>query len=757
MAQALDFVSPVALVWTIIALLAAAVLLAAAPLRRPSARGEDAPVHEFSAARALRHIHRVAGAPHPIGSPEHAAVRDYLLAQLADLGVSATVQRATVIDESPGMAEGSVVRHVADVENVVATMPGTGNGDVVLLVAHYDSVDASPGANDNGAAVAALLEVARALTSSPNGFRNDVVLLFSDAEEIGQLGVRAFLEDHECARRIGVVLNFEGRGSRGPVLMFETGRRGTELITMLGRSGGRGFVSSLFEEVYRRLPNQTDFTVFKAAGLPGLNFAHIDGYTHYHSAGDTPDTVDPRTVQHQGNYALGMLRELGDADLGRLTGARDRNFFSVGRGRIVSYPTRLARPLTAVVTAAWLAVLVLGCVRADLHPGAVLIGTIALIAPPGLVVLIVPLLSARLGPLSPEFSYYGHADRGNTPYLIAVVALPVGLHAATVAVLAGPVGVPNLAAGASLWWVVLAWVTVRWLPGANYLVLWPLAAVTAFAALLSTVDGPWAGLVGLAVLLVVSVGLVAPLVPLTFAGLSIKMSVVPSLVTALLCGLLLAPLAVLGFGLAAVALVVAMSGLAVAAWSFRRDTESRRFRGVLYALNADDGNAVLASVEPEHAGPDPSHGSLPEFFADSVHEFTHRRAPALPLPAPSISVIADDRRDAERVVVVRLASTRGAYEATAFITGTPILEYTVDGVTGAAATADWELWLHTIPPAGRVLRVTVPNDRPFRLRLMDRTPGTPPGAAPPRARPAPALGRGLLCNSTYVSSSINFQ
>lgn len=757
MAPVLDFVSPVALTWTTIALLACAGLLAAAPLRRPRARAEDAPAHEFSAARAMRHILRVARAPHPVGSAEHAAVRDYLLAQLAALGVSATVQRATVIDESPGMAEGSTVRHVADVENVIATVPGSENGDVVLLIAHYDSVDASPGANDNGAAVAALLEVARALTSSPARLRNDVVLLFSDAEEIGQLGARAFLENHECVPRIGVVLNFEGRGSRGPVLMFETGKRGTELTTMLGRASCRGFVSSLFEEVYRRLPNQTDFAVFQAAGLPGLNFAYVDGYTRYHSAGDTPDTVDPKTVQHQGEYALGMLRELGDADLARLNSTEDRNFFSVGRGRVVSYPTRLAMPLTAAATVAWLAVGVLGCLRADLHPGAVLVAALALVVPPGLVALVVPWLAARLGPLSPEFSYYGHSDRGNAPYLVAVVAVAVGLHASTVTVLADPVGVRNLAAGASLWWVVLAWATVRWLPGANYLLLWPLVAATAFAGLLSTVDSPWTGLIGLSVLVVVSVGLVAPLVPLTFAGLSIRMSVVPSLVTALLCGLLLIPLAVLGPGLAATALLVTVLSLAVAVWSFRRDAESRRFRSVFYALNADDESAVLGSVEPEHAGPDPSHGTLPEFFADSAHEFAYSRVPALPLPAPSISVLADDRANDGRVVVVRLASTRGAHQATAFITGAPILEYAVDGASGTAATADWELWLHTIPPTGTVLRVTVPNDRPFRLRLMDRTPGTPSGDLPPHARPAPALGRGLLCNSTYVSSSISFQ
>jgi hypothetical protein len=52
------------------------------------------------------------------------------------------------------------------VRNVEAELPGHGNRDeIVLIGAHYDSVMGSPGANDNGSGVAAVLEVARLLST----------------------------------------------------------------------------------------------------------------------------------------------------------------------------------------------------------------------------------------------------------------------------------------------------------------------------------------------------------------------------------------------------------------------------------------------------------------------------------------------------------------------------------------------------------------------------------------------------------------
>src|SRR5947207_14575043 len=65
--------------------------------RAPNAKPENAPPTEFSAGRAMKHLETIAQRPHPIGSTEEEAIRGYLVKELDSLGLSAEVQRATVV------------------------------------------------------------------------------------------------------------------------------------------------------------------------------------------------------------------------------------------------------------------------------------------------------------------------------------------------------------------------------------------------------------------------------------------------------------------------------------------------------------------------------------------------------------------------------------------------------------------------------------------------------------------------------------
>src|SRR5258706_7442827 len=119
-----------------------------------------------------------------------------------------------------------------------------------------------------------MLETLRALKSSPT-LSNDVIALFSDGEEIGSLGAKAFVYQHPWAKDVGVVLNFEARGSSGPAIMFETSDKNGWLIKEVAKAAPRPAAHSLAPAIYQLLPNRTDFTVFKEAGFAGLNFAYI--------------------------------------------------------------------------------------------------------------------------------------------------------------------------------------------------------------------------------------------------------------------------------------------------------------------------------------------------------------------------------------------------------------------------------------------------------------------------------------------------
>ena len=142
-----------------------------------------APGSGFETDRAVAHLEFIARHPRPLGSDHHRAVREYLVNEFQSLGLLVEVQDARV----PLRRDGTGPR--IEIGNVIARLPGTGDGSgkAVVLAAHYDSTHvnsaASRGAGDDGAAVAALLEVARVLTSDRP--RNDVIFLITDGEERG--------------------------------------------------------------------------------------------------------------------------------------------------------------------------------------------------------------------------------------------------------------------------------------------------------------------------------------------------------------------------------------------------------------------------------------------------------------------------------------------------------------------------------------------------------------------------------------------
>lgn len=176
-----------------------------------------APATEFSAERAMEHIRAIAQEPHPVGSPENARVRAYIISQLEEMGLSPEVQQTTALIPGRGNVQASTVY------NVMARIPGTKPSRAMLLDAHYDSMPMTPGASDCGSCVARLLETARALQADPP-LQNDVILLFTDDEELGPMaGAAAFVEQHAWINEIGLVLGFEGIGRTGPSIMFETG------------------------------------------------------------------------------------------------------------------------------------------------------------------------------------------------------------------------------------------------------------------------------------------------------------------------------------------------------------------------------------------------------------------------------------------------------------------------------------------------------------------------------------------------------
>jgi len=205
----------------------------------------------------------------------------------------------------------------------------------VLLMAHTDSVPAGPGAADDAAGVAAVLETVRALGTTRR--QRDVMVLLTDGEEAGLLGAKAFFASDPARAHVGLVINLEARGNRGRAAMFETHQGAAPLIHTLVDTDSLAAASSLMPDLYRRLPNDTDLTEALRHGHTGLNFAFFAGLDAYHRPSDTPQALDPGSLQHIGAQTLSAAQALATAPAlpGR---APDQAYADILGGPVLQYP-----------------------------------------------------------------------------------------------------------------------------------------------------------------------------------------------------------------------------------------------------------------------------------------------------------------------------------------------------------------------------------------------------------------------------------
>ena len=325
---------------------------------------------DFSTERALIPLKEITKAPHYVGTEENKRVREFLIQSLKDLGLNPETQQGYILNEKYGRMDQPV--------NIVAKLKGTESGKALLVFSHYDSAGIpSFGASDAGSGVVAILESLRAFNASGKQPKNDIIILFTDAEEVGLVGAKLFVREHRWAKDVGLSLNFESRGSGGPSSMIvETNQGNKNLIKgFMEANPEYPVTSSLLYSVYKMLPNDTDSTILREEGdIDGLFFAFIDDHFDYHTAGDNFERMDRNSLEHQGSYLMPLLTYFADADLGLVKSSEDYVYTNLPVINMIAYPFGWVMPMQIFAILFFIALLVLGFKTKKLNLKSVLKG-----------------------------------------------------------------------------------------------------------------------------------------------------------------------------------------------------------------------------------------------------------------------------------------------------------------------------------------------------------------------------------------------
>ncbi|MDN3645505.1 M20/M25/M40 family metallo-hydrolase [Pontixanthobacter aestiaquae] len=326
-----------------------AIALAIFATTPPEPVGADAPPQEFSAARAMEDIRVIAAEPHPTGSEANAKVREYLIARLEAMGLEITTTTGPISERAANRLSSWLQGDTANVQftNVIGVLPGTDrDAESVLLMAHYDSVGGSAGASDDASGVGSILETVRAIQSRGQTNR-DIVLFFTDAEEIGLVGARQFFAFNPLADSVGAVINLEARGGGGRTTLFQTSSQNGGAAQFYADSVARPAGSSLATFVYEALPNDTDLTPALERDYIAYNFGFIGRPGLYHSPDATPERLDQGSVQDMGAQTLDLTSALANADA-LPEKSENRTFFDVFGLFVMSYGTAIGWALLAI-------------------------------------------------------------------------------------------------------------------------------------------------------------------------------------------------------------------------------------------------------------------------------------------------------------------------------------------------------------------------------------------------------------------------
>ena len=715
--------------FAVLIILAAIFFLSFEGLHPPAPKPATVPATEFSAARAHEILNHLVGdgVPHPTGSAQNDVVRGRVLDELSSAGYSPTVQTGFACDEQGDCGT---------VQNVLARLDGAEPGLAVLLAAHYDSVPAGPGAFDGGAGAATVLEIARICKSLPQP-RHSIIFLVDDGEEAGLLGARVFVEQHPWAKDVRAVVNVDSRGTSGPSLMFETGDSNQWAVRLFAQHAAHPVTSSVFYTAYKQIPNDTDFTVFKAAGYQGLNFANIRDVVHYHTPLDDFKNADPATLQHHGDNALSSVQAFANADISNPPKS-EAVYFDLLGSWTVRWPA--TRTLAIALSAAFLLLLEIAWLfyKKRLTAPELLWGFLAWLVSILAVAIfgfILSFIMRKAGAMPVAWTAHPH------PAQIAFWSLAIALLSFTALRFGSRTGYFGLWSGTWIWWALLSLTLAERIPGLSYffLVATCAAALAGLLLVFRPKSASLAAIFPLAVSAIVGFPLALQLYQ-GFGGRALPL-------IAVVVALLLSPLAPLfadvrrarGLSLLALPwfagatmLLASFGAIVVPAFS----AKAPEHVNLQYVQEADSGNSQWVAY--------PASGRLPEpirlatnFRAQESGAFPwipdpafFAAAPHVDLAPPTFTILESAELPGKRRYRTLLRSERGASEALLMFPPDSRIESVVAADEPVQSQTEkvrqyqngWHAYVfYAMPAKGVEVSFTLPVGKPVEVHVLDIT------------------------------------
>ncbi|MCH9685149.1 MAG: M28 family peptidase [Deltaproteobacteria bacterium] len=691
----------------------------------PGPVGADAPATTFSATRARAVLERIAdgSTPHAVGTPTAASLRDRIEQELRAVGATVERQRTW---SCRGIS-------CAPVVNIIGELPGAHPDEpVVLLTSHYDSVHAGPGIGDDLHAVAIAVEVLANLGADATRPRHTVRVLMTEGEEEGLLGAAAYVDQHPAAHEVGVVVNVEARGTSGLSSMFETSDGNAALVAAYLRDAPRPQATSLAYEIYRRMPNDTDLTVFREAGYAGLNFAFVGNVGHYHTPLDDLEHLDMGSLQHQGDNALAAVRSLARGPL-PLPTTEDSIYADVLGLLVVSWPASWAMVVPISILLAIAGLWLWARRRGQVTVGKTVLGLLAVLALLLLAMATGFVVAWTVGAIQGEL-LPAHAQP--LPLRLALWSASV-LMALLLAAGLGRWARPlELAFGIWTTWGLGALALAAWVPGASVALCIPVGAAT--LGLAWAVAQPRHCHRALLVAAVVHVALWTALgLALEDAfGFALAPAVVAPIaiaISGLMPGLCPEP----GKWRPAMKIVGALLVIttAIASLVAVYDDNSPRRIALMHYDDRVSGEAIVTGMTRD--APPPALREAAGWSGAPVAALPWSRRRVLAsagtittAPPPQLQVTANVATPGGRTVHATLTSPRGADRAIVKVEAARVSQVLVQGQpTATGVDAGGRLRLFGIPASGAQIQLEVSQEAPTSVLVVDCVDGLPESAA----------------------------